>query len=122
MSTTLYLDSFELVEEIVVPLRNYTFKSTNKSIVKRKEKKRKIEIYEENPKDRVIIFNVAHLNDEEFFEETTYALGEFVDANKWSIANLTKKLRKEKKQVAELQEKLKTRESLLVEEHQCQIS
>jgi hypothetical protein len=49
MSTTLNLDSFELVEEIFVPLRNYTFNNTKNVIVKRKSKKTKIELFEEDP-------------------------------------------------------------------------
>jgi hypothetical protein len=51
-----------------------------------------------------------------FLRKIVDVLGAFVDANKWLIFNLTTKLRKEKKQVVELQEKLKIQESLLIED------
>ena len=102
MSTPLDLDSFEPVEEIVVQLSNYNFDSSKKTIVKRKAKKREIELYEKYPLEDVLILDKSHLNDEEFTKETIDVLGDFDDANKWSICNLTTKLIKENKLVAEL--------------------
>jgi hypothetical protein len=61
----------------------------------------------------VQLWNVAHLNEEEFAEEVVDALGAFVDANKWSVSRLTAQLRKEKKQVLELQELLNSQETTL---------
>jgi hypothetical protein len=42
----------------------------------------------------VKLWNVAHLNEEEFVEEVVDALGEFVDANKWSPSKVISQLRK----------------------------
>jgi hypothetical protein len=57
--------------------------------LKRKEKKRKIELFEKDPQEQVLVWDKSHLNDEEFVEETIDVLGAFVDANKWSVGNLT---------------------------------
>jgi hypothetical protein len=66
-------------------LNTYIFDYTTKTIVKRKTKKRKIAHHEETTQEVVHLWNVTHLNEEEFAEEVVDALGEFVDANKWSF-------------------------------------
>jgi hypothetical protein len=68
-------------------LNTYTFDDTTKTIMKRITKKRKIAHHEETTQEIVQLWNVAHLNEEEFAEEVVDALGAFVDANKWSVRN-----------------------------------
>jgi hypothetical protein len=67
------------------------------------------------------LWDVAHLNDEEFAEEVVDALGAFSSANKWSVSKLSAQLKREKKRVLELQEQLKSQETIWSEEHQTQL-
>jgi hypothetical protein len=50
--------------------------------------------HEEITQEVTQLWNVAHLDDEEFVEEATDALGAFSTANKWSVTRLTNQLRK----------------------------
>jgi hypothetical protein len=60
----------------------------------------------------VQLWNVAHMNEEEFPGEVVDALGEFVDANKWSVDIISTK-KKEKKRVLELPEQLTSQENIM---------
>jgi hypothetical protein len=55
--------------------------------VKRRTKRRKTTHHEEITQEIVQLWDVAHLNDEEFAEEVVDALGAFSSANKWFVSN-----------------------------------
>jgi hypothetical protein len=88
-------------------LDNFVFYDKTKIIEKRKSKKRKTTHHEETTQEVTQLWNVAHLNDEEFAEEVVDALGAFSSANKWYVSRLTNQLRKEKNIIKELLEQSK---------------
>jgi len=115
------LGSLQPIQDIILSLDNYTFDNKTKTIVKRKTKKRKITHHEEITQETMQLWDVAHLNDEEFAKEAIDALGEFVSAKKWSMSRLSIQLKREKKKVEELQEKLKSHDTVWSEEHETQL-
>lgn len=79
--TVLELDKLEHVEEMVVPLGEYFFSNSRKGIIKGRPKKRKLGSKENEPLGQVMVWNVAEQSLEKVVVETTYALGDFENAN-----------------------------------------
>jgi hypothetical protein len=122
LSTT-YVDlsSIHPIQDIVLSLDNYVFYDKTKIIERRKSKKRKMTHHEEITQEVTQLWNVAHLNDEEFAEEVVDSLGAFANANKWSVGRLTNQLKKEKNIVKELQEQQRVQEDIWTQKHESQV-
>jgi hypothetical protein len=93
-------------------LNTYIFYDTTNTIVKRKNNKRKIVHHDETTHEVVQLWNVSHLNEEEFVEEVVDDLGEFVDLNKCPVRRLHTQLKKKNKKALELQEQLSSQETI----------
>jgi hypothetical protein len=85
---SLYLGSLQPIQDIILSLDNYTFDDKTKTIVKRGTKKRKTTHHEEITHEMVQLWDVTHLNDEEFAKEVVGGLGAFDSANKWYVTIL----------------------------------
>jgi hypothetical protein len=66
---SLDLGSLQPIQDIILSLDNYTFDDKTKTIVKRRTKRRKKTHHEEITQEIMQLWDVAHLNDEEFVEE-----------------------------------------------------
>jgi hypothetical protein len=96
VTTSFDLDNISPIQDIVLSLDNFVFDEKTKIIEKRKSKKRKMAHHEETTQEVTQLWNVSHLDDEEFAEEVVDSLGAFSNANKWSVSRLTNQLKKEK--------------------------
>jgi hypothetical protein len=85
-TTSLDLDSLQPIQDIFLSLENYSFDDKTRTIVKRKTKKRKMTHHEETTQEVVQLWNATHMNEEEFTKEVADALGDFSNANKWSVS------------------------------------
>jgi hypothetical protein len=102
----LNLDQFDPIEEIVVPLGEYFFHSETKAMIKRRSKKRKIDVLEEEYSQQSIIWHAIGIFPDEVAQETTSTLGTFAHVNKRSTNEVIVEIEKKKTQATELEEKL----------------
>lgn len=64
-----------------------------------------------------MVWNASNLNDEEFVDEASDALGAFPSANKRSINNLKTQMEKQREQISFLEERLKDHKLMMENEH-----
>jgi hypothetical protein len=121
VTSSFNLDNISPIQDIVLSLDNFVFDDKTKTIEKRRSKKRKMTHHEEITQEVTQLWNVAHLDDEEFAEEVVDALGAFSNANKWSVMRLSNQLRKEKNIVKELVEQQRIQEYNWQQKHETEV-